>query len=365
MSDRTLAIITTRLPPQPCGIGAYSWQLRQHWPGNGTRVQFLVMEGGTTPDTDALGDRVTDFNGNATTLAAALDALGPADVLLHYAGRGYHRLGAPTWLPRVLTRWKHRNRSSRLMVFFHEVPGELPITSRHYWLGLLNARIVRRIAALADVIATNTEPHAEKLRRLAGRSDIALLPVGSNIEAFDATPQTHARTEFAIFGLSFGRLQTLQFFDQHIRNWTDTGVLTRLHIIGPGGDKFSAQADALINEWPLSDVVINHGTLRSTEVAQRLRSVGFTLTNVSRDTWSKSGTFMACAANHCPIVIAGPRGDSMPLCYTVHTDEVPTISAAELTQRTDALSGWYRENADWPAIAQRIAALWTDAEARS
>ena len=33
MQSRPLIIISTRLPPQLCGIGTFSWLLRRHWPG--------------------------------------------------------------------------------------------------------------------------------------------------------------------------------------------------------------------------------------------------------------------------------------------------------------------------------------------
>ncbi len=71
---------------------------------------------------------------------------------------------------------------------------------------------------------------------------------------------------------------------------------------------------------------------------------------------------MACAANHCPIVLSGPRAAAPPLSWTVGADEVETIQDTELASRSASLANWYEENADWPVIANRIAALWPERE---
>src|SRR3712207_8859886 len=56
-------------------------------------------------------------------------------------------------------------RSARLTLFVHEVPGDLPITSRHHWLGRLSKAALRRLAKIADELITNTEHHAEQDRK--------------------------------------------------------------------------------------------------------------------------------------------------------------------------------------------------------
>ncbi len=121
----------------------------------------------------------TEIPGN---LEQALDRAGPANVLLHYAGRAYQRLGCPTWMPGVLANWKAKFPDGHLTVFFHEMPGKLPRLSRHFLLGKMSARIIRQLAAIADVLVTNTENHVAILRKLSGRDDVHFLPIGSNIE---------------------------------------------------------------------------------------------------------------------------------------------------------------------------------------
>ncbi len=351
MSASSAVVITTRLPPQICGIGAYSWLAHKYGPNESLLADFLVMEGAAESRALLGWDAIFDFNGDPGRLAHALDGAGATNVLLHYAGRAYQRFGCPTWLPGVLRQWKAKFPNGHLTVFCHEVPGELPRLSRHFLLGKINARIIRQLAALADVLITNTENHAAILRKLSRRDEIHCLPVGSNIEPVAIPSQLRAGTEFVVFGLPFGRLQTLQAFEPEIGKWQESGLLTKLHLIGPEDEKI---AHPLIEN--LSDVVIHHGMLPEAEVSRMLLHARFALTNVSQSTWSKSGAFMACAAHGCAVVVR-KKTNEVPLCYAIAAKDVGGISAADLASRTTALQKWYEENANWTVTARRLAAL--------
>lgn len=358
MSANPLAVISTRLTPGACGIGAHSLLLRKHWPNGDQRVDFVVMEAAQEAGAVATSDRVVAFAGDAAHLAAELDRIGRADVLLHYAGRAYQRYGFPFWLPRVLERWKQKHRGARLMVLFHEVPGGgLPITSRHYWLARLNLWVVRQLTRIADVLVTNTEAHAQALRQLTTRSEVHVLPIGSNIELVRDERSARSATEFAIFGLPFGRLQVVRAFDAHVRHWHAGGQLTQVHVIGPTGDEFTSEAETVMRAWPASLSIVRHGMLPSPDVSRLLQRARFALTNVTSETWNKSGAFMACASHRCGVVIDGPRPHFVPLTHAIGAEEVDTISAHEVERRTAALANWAEENAAWPAIASRMAAL--------
>lgn len=361
--NRPFAIITTRLPPAVCGVGTYSAVLRRHWPNESQPVEFLVVAEADTAQLAFGDDTVVNCAGDGRRLRDALQRIGAADVVLHYAGRAYHRLGWPAWLPSALAEWKRDFPAGRLLVFFHEMPGDLPITSRHFWIGLLQARVIRRLVEIADVVVTNTNEHATRLRRLTKRNDVSVVPISANIEpAESALEQTAARQpgEFVVFGLSFGRLQTLHAFQAHILRWTNEGRISVLHLIGPDGDQFSVQADELIAKWPNSSVVIRHGSLPAAEVSRLLLRGRFALTNVTPETWSKSGAFMACAAHRCTVVRAGTRTESQPLAFTVVADEVAALVPDELEWRTNALADWYRTNAAWPVVAEQLAALFSN-----
>ena len=358
MTAKPLVMISTQLSPGACGIGTHSLLVRKHWPSSSPgAVEFVVNKGGAGADELGADDRVTEFGNAGRRLARELDRIGAADVLLHYAGRAYHRFGAPLWLPRVLRKWKQKHRDARLLIFFHELPGTMPMTSRQYWLGELNSWVVRQVAAIADVLATNTEHHAETLRRLSARGDVHVLPIGSNIELVADPDAVRQATEFLLFGLSFGRLQTVQSFASDVPRWHSAGKLTKLHVVGPQGDGFSSEADQLMSSWPSSLEIIRHGRLPSPEVSRLMQRVAFALTNVSGETWSKSGAFMACATHRCPVVISSTRAQSPPLSYAICASEVASISTDEVDSRTSALAEWAAQNASWPVIAARIASL--------
>src|SRR5439155_16796334 len=115
MEQRAIVIITTRLPPQVCGIGTYSWLLYRHWPHDTSLAQFLVVDG-AAQSAAALDHRaISEFSANSTELSQALDRAGSVDVLLHYAGRAYDRFSCPIWLPKVLAKWKKRFALARLV----------------------------------------------------------------------------------------------------------------------------------------------------------------------------------------------------------------------------------------------------------
>lgn len=357
MNPRPLVIITTRLPPEVCGIGTYSWLLHRHWPISGLRAQFFVIDGAARSTAELGHPAITEFDRDPQKLAEALTRSGDADVLLHYAGRAYHRYGCPTWLPPVLRAWREKSPAGRVLTFFHELPGNNhPITSRYYWIDLCNRRLIRTLTDLSEVVVTNTSEHATKLRNISGRTDIHLIPVGSNIEPVVVTSGQRARTEFAVFGLPFGRLQTLQMFDHDIRSWQEKGQLTTLHLIGPHDEKFDSRSERLMATWPNPAAVARHGLRSSPEVSQLLCQVQFGLTNATTWNWSKSTAFMAYAAHGCAI-ISKAKSESVPLRFTVAADELPTISGMDLIARTKALQKWYDENADWKAIANKVAAL--------
>jgi hypothetical protein len=357
MNPRPLVIITSRLPPEVCGIGTYSWLLQRHWPISGSRAQFFVIDGAAQSTAELGHSAITEFDQDPEKLARALTRSGDADVLLHYAGRAYHRYGCPTWLPPVLQAWKAKSPAGRFLIFFHELPSDnFTITSRYFWIDMCNWRVIRKLADLADVIVTNTAEHATKLQKISGRTDIYLVPVGSNIEAVGDSLEQRASTDFAIFGLPFGRLQTLQMFNYEVRSWQGNGHLRKLHLIGPRDKKFDARSEQLIATWPNPGVVVRHGLLSSAEVSRLLSQVRFGLTNATIGNWSKSTAFMAYAAHGCAI-ISKAKSESSPLCFTIAPNELGRISDLDLIARTRALQKWYDENADWSAIATKVAAL--------
>jgi hypothetical protein len=357
MNTRPLVVITTRLAPQVCGIGTYSWLLHQRWPGDTSSAQFLVVDGARESLAELNFSSVSQFNGDGAELSRLLDRAGNADLILHYAGRAYHRYGCPVWLPIALAKWKTKFPSGRLLVFFHELPGNFSITSRHYWIGVCNRRVIRKLTKIGDVLVTNTSDHADKVREISGRADVHWLPVPSNIPVTTAPSAPRVRTEFVIFGLPFGRWQTLQLFDAEIRSWHESGHLTKLHLVGPRDEKFDVQSDQLMNRWRDPNIVMRYGMLPAADISKLLARVQFGLSNATAENWSKSAVFMAFASHGCA-VISKAKSDAVPLRFTVAPAEVAGISDVDLAERTTALQQWYEQHADWNVIARKIFELF-------
>lgn len=356
MNSRPLVIITTRLPPQICGIGTYSWLLHQHWPVDSAEVQFLVVDGAGSSVETLNYPAISEFDGDFAKLSCILDELGPANILLHYAGRAYNRYGCPLRLPPVLGKWKAKFPRGHLLILFHELPGDLPFISRHYWIDVCNRRVIRNLANLADATITNTDDHVAKLQKISGRADVNLVPVSSNIPAPENLSQERVRSEFVVFGLPFNRWQTLQMFDREIRVWQANGFLTKLHLVGPRDDKFDTRSRQLISNWPDPLIAVDHGILPPSEVSKVLGHARFALTGASVKNWCKSTAFMAYASHGCA-VMGRLKSDSLPLSFTVAPEEIATISDVDLNERAKQLKKWYLQNADWNVVARRISDL--------
>ena len=359
MEPAPLVIVAPRLPPRACGVGTYAWELNQHWPVAHAENQFLVFEDSAASREHLQTENIHGFSANARGLAEALEQHEAADVLLHYAGRAYHRFGFPRWMPDAFTSWQRRDAHRRLHVIFHELPADFPLFSKQGILQRLSFSVARRLAEQAATLITNSEHHATVLNRWRLRSAVQWFPVPSNIPApvvaaiFDDRRQ---RGDFAVFGLPYTRLQTLRIFLDWISIWKKSGRLLRLHLIGPRDDKFTPEADALLHRSLSNAEVVKHGELSPANVSKALVEVECCLSNSNELTWSKSGTFMACAAHGCPVVTAHPSAVG-PLRFAIAAESVETMTAAAAREKGASLRRWYLENADWDLTARRVAGI--------
>lgn len=353
MQTRPLTIISTRLPPQICGVGTFSWLLDRHWPGGVSQHRFLVVDDGKHAHSIAADRDVRAFGDDWDLLSRLLEELGSTDVLLHYAGRAYQPLGCPRGLARALSRWKARFPTGRLIIFFHELPARLPLFNRHYWFNLFSRGVARKLTRIADLMITNTADHLAILQQISGRQDIQLVPVPSNIEPTAWGKASRAPTEFAIFGLPYGRWRTLEAFDREIQQWLAKNVMTKLHLIGPTDEKFDARSETLIQAYRNPNVVMKHGELAAETISELLSNVQFALTTVDELTWNKSGTLMAFLAHGCSVVSRN-KSSLEPLVWNVMPEEVGTINFDNLQRRAEAARNWYQTNADWEILAGTI-----------
>lgn len=357
MSALPLVIVAPRLPPQACGIGTYAWQLNEHWPNEFSGHRFLVYADAAASRETLRNTQIENFPPSARGLADTLEQQNASDVLLHYAGRAYHRFGFPRWMPEAFARWQARDALRRLHVIFHELPADLPLFSKQGILQRLSFPVARRLAEQATTVLTNSEHHASVLSRWKLRSPATWFPVPSNISP--PVPFTSAARQsghFAIFGLPYTRLQALRIFRDSLIEWARAGRLSRLHLIGPRDDKFSPEADTLLAAALSPNELIEHGEVSAAEVSKLLLEVEFCLSISHQSTWSKSGAFMAYAAHQCAVITAEPA-NLEPLRYTIPASELQTTSPAAAAEKAQRLRDWYLQNADWELTAGRIAEL--------
>lgn len=362
--SNAIVSIEPRLPPAMCGTSTYGWTLSRNWPEPRPRFVHLVVDGAEASRKQLGTADIFDVGRSAANLSARLEEFPDAGVIVQYASRGFHRFGIPLWLSRGLSRWRQRHPRARMLVFFHEVPQSLPITSRHYILERINRHIIRRLSRTASVIATNTKEHAARLEELTGRRDVPFLPVPSNIPAPDNADSSFARRaarDFAVFGLPFTQLLTLRHFAAELAEWRRAGVIERLHLIGPADGKFSPQSDELLAGVLPSGAIVRHGGLDATQVSEILGRTGFCLTQCSEENFSKSGTFTAFAAHGCAVV-SKMKPVREPLGFLVQPEQVSDAilrgDFSEIEKRARALRDWYLRESDWPVVAARIRQLY-------
>jgi hypothetical protein len=179
------------------------------------------------------------------------------------------------------------------------------------------------------------------------------LPVAANVEPAANISTQRSLTEYVIFGLAYGRWQTLQAFHEHIRQWQTNGRLTRLHLIGPSDKKFDARSNALVGSYPNPDVVVRHGELSSEEVSRLLFQARFAFTTATESNWSKSGTLMAYLAHGC-VIIANDRSTVEPLSLAIAPGDVGILSDRELETRGNESRKWYETHLDWRILARNV-----------
>ncbi|MDQ6808387.1 MAG: hypothetical protein M3Z64_03025 [Verrucomicrobiota bacterium] len=359
MDAPPLVIVAPRLPPRACGIGTYAWQLHRHWPAPHGQERFLVFADADATRENLPDTSVAQFPASARGLAEALERAQNADVLLHYAGRAYHRFGFPRWMPEAFATWRKRDDRRRLHVIFHELPADLPLLSKQGILQRFSFPVARALAEQASSLVTNSAHHASVLNRWSLRCPVEWLPVPSNIAAPDdlamRAPQRRPG-EFAIFGLPYTRLQTVRTFRDWLTRWKQSGRLSRLHLIGPRDAKFTPEADAMIASALPPDSVVDHGELDPAAVSNLLFESEFCL-SISNDlTWSKSGTLMAYAEHACAVVIAQPCANE-PLQFTISAADVAGATGSGASEKGERLRQWYLAHATWRIVAKRIAEI--------
>lgn len=363
---KKIIMISTPLPPHPCGQGNYTAMLRNYWPEDGTQIIHLVTDG-ATKSREYLGTNdIYEFQGNYGSLVTQLNRFPKADILLQYAGRGYNRFGCPYWLPLALQQWRRKHPDQVLVVMFHELWTSLQPWKKHFFTENINCWITKQLISLATNVCCLTPHQTARLKALSPGINVDWIPVGSNIppiQVVDADFARRSRKEFLIFGLQYTRIILLKKLSNELTKLHQNGILEKLHLIGPMEAKWDFEEKKLLKQILPSHVVNYHGVLPPEKVSHLLHRVGFCIIGQPPENLTKASSFMAFASHGCCIL--SPYTDlhaNAPVCYLTHPNELlhNEINSIDqkLVERGQNLLRWYYNNADWSNNVAKIAKIF-------
>lgn len=133
---------------------------------------------------------------------------GRGAILVHLSGYGYSADGAPAELAQALAAARSSGKF-QIGVYFHELFARGRLWQSAFWQGRRQQKVLRAIAAQADLQVTNIGVHAEWLARQApagigaqSATAVRRLPVFATIgEAEQPLPPAARRPALAVFGL--------------------------------------------------------------------------------------------------------------------------------------------------------------------
>jgi hypothetical protein len=265
-------------------------------------------------------------------------------IVLHFSGYGYGQRGLCGWLNDELQAFQSQAGDGvRLIVVFHELfVGCGPPWQSAFWLSRFQARIVARLAGLADAVWTNTEEHAAWLRGVVHpATPVQVQPVFSNVGEPDALTPTAARAPRAVvFGASSTRQRAFDALRPFESALQQMGV-EELIEVGNGHPSASE----------LKAIPCHHlGRLELSAMGTLLQSSRFGVLDYPSQALGKSGVFAAYAAHACVVFdTRAPGPDSDGLVAGVHYINLlragnaatePSLSSYQQRMATE-LARWY------------------------
>ena len=337
------------------GIGDYTRRLLEHLPPI-PALRLIVPKTRNHP-TPSLGRYpVEEVGARADALRNKLPARG-GKVLVQYSGYGFHQFGYPRWLINALLDWKKESQGF-LAIMFHEIWTFWPGWNKNYLIQQLHRREIGKLVRGSDKVLTSTSRQAEDLTALSPRSEIRVVPVGSNIHRASNADGARQSGVAVLFGLQFSRIRALRKMEAELKSLSDTNKIKQIVAIGAGG---SPQGDreerARLVTLGLSEGFDRRGPVPENVISELLSTAAFALWAQGELSVTKSGTFMAFAAHSlniisCYAVAAKPE----PLSLLISPSELlKGITKAELQSRAARLREWQERTSAWPHIASEIA----------
>lgn len=285
--------IVPSLPPTVSGLGDYAVALAGALRANfGIESHFLVPDPAT----------FSSLETNQT-------------ILVQYVGYGYHKRGAPLWLPAGLAEAKRRNSSLRILTMFHELYAFGPPWRSSFWLSPRQRRIVKDLMALSGGVVTNCPLATATLSRWAPGRVIHTMPTPSNIgEPSDLRPFESREPVVALFGQSPSRMQAWQALQKTPGFLKHLGA-EEIWDIGPGN----------CPSLPVKTKIF--GRLEHAEISALLLRARYGLISTPWRRLSRSGVFAAYAVH-----------GTVPVVLTAEEDTCPNLDPARHFLRATSLT---------------------------
>lgn len=284
-SDEPVRIVQI-VPPGTGGVRDHALGLQLEWAQRGIATVLLPLAR-TDAGSDSLTERLSGFG------ATGADA--PPAVLLHLSGYGYAPRGLCFWLVRELAAARRTlGPRCRVVTMVHELFASGPPWQSAFWLGGLQARVVRAVVRQSDVVVTNSDHHAAWLRpRVRAGVPVRVAPVFSNVgEPADIRLASARGHGLVVFGSASTRQRAFDRVGAHLGELKALRV-SRIVEAGPGtASRFDAGAFARMHA----------GERTPAEIEALLQEHRYGLIDYPSFHLGKSGVFAAYAANGCIVL---------------------------------------------------------------
>jgi len=354
VQDSLLIQVVPRLLPGRCGVSDQAVLLAEELrSGFGIDTAFAVVNSDQRCEVPYPVVHCPALNLLDTCLK--LTAGRPGAVLVHLSGYGYSVDGAPADLAQALAGMRACGKF-QIGVYFHELFASGMPWQSAFWHARRQQRVLRSVAALADLLVTNIGLSASWLERDLARHGrtapaLARLPVFSAIGE-TAQPRSIAEREpgLAVFGLPGSRKRAYRGLPSLGRTLRLLGIREIVDV----GQECDAPSRVL------GIPVRRMGELPAAEVAAVFSKLSFALVSYPPPCLAKSSVFASvCAQGTVPVLPKGFSGEWDGLRdgkQLVSPRTVDAVLASGLGECSRSAWRWYHQHRR--AVHARLYAQW-------
>jgi glycosyltransferase involved in cell wall biosynthesis len=304
-----VAIVTSTYPPDPCGIGDYTYGLARSL-GATCEVTIVTNRRKGIPPAGIPVRQVFERR-RASTLSAVLpelEALRPDWLLLQYDPYSYgtsHSFNP--FLPALLQRARRRFPRMRVGAVVHET-FVAPSNVRRALMTSWQRAQLWALGKSSDLLVVVVDAWAKRLRTWFPKTEVVFLPVGNNVPALEVDRATLRASlglpaEGVILGwLGRGGDHRHELLTGAIRATADAGAKPFVVHLGVGID----YAHSILDGFP-SKVA---GLLSTEEISRHLSAFDVYLAPISEGISSRRTSIIAALAHRVPVATTvGPATD--------------------------------------------------------